>query len=95
MRGLPEEILDAESEQVLARVCAIDVAQESGMACTRISGPSGRRASRVWQVAATTNAVGDLAADLVAAGVEKVTGQSTSDYWRIWLYQLEAAGLDV
>jgi len=95
MRGLPEEILDAESEQVLARVCAIDVAKESGMACTRISGPSGRRVSRVWQVAATTNAVGDLAADLVAAGVEKVTVESTSDYWRIWFYQLEAAGLDV
>jgi transposase len=95
MRGVPEEIPDAESEQILARVCAIDVAKESGMVCTRIAGPSGRRASRVWQVAATTNAVSDLAADLVAAGVEKVTVESTSDYWRIWFYLLEAAGLDV
>jgi transposase len=95
MRGVPEEIPDAESEQVLARVCAIDVAKESGMVCTRIPGPTGRCASRVWQVAATTNAVSDLAADLVAAGVEKVTVESTSDYWRIWFYLLEAAGLDV
>jgi transposase len=95
MRGVPEEIPDAESEQVLARVCAIDVAKASGMVCTRVAGPTGRRASRVWQVAATTNAVGDLAADLVAAGVEKVTVESTSDYWRIWFYLLEAAGLDV
>lgn len=95
MRGVPEEIPDAESEQVLARVCAIDVAKESGMVCTRIAGPTGRRASRVWQVAATTNAVSDLAADLVAVGVEKVTVESTSDYWRIWFYLLEAAGLDV
>jgi transposase len=95
MRGIPEEIPDAESEHVWARVCAIDVAKGSGMVCTRLSGPSGRRASRVWQVAATTNAVGDLAADLVAAGVEKVTVESTSDYWRIWFYLLEAAGLDV
>jgi hypothetical protein len=49
----------------------------------------------VWQVAASRNAVGDFAADLVAAGVEKVTVESTSDYWRIWFYLLEAAGLDV
>src|SRR5260370_17638377 len=28
-------------------------------------------------------------------GVEKVTVESTSDYWRIWYYLLEAAGLDV
>src|SRR4051812_36918586 len=95
MRGIPEEIPDAESEQVLARVCAVDVAKESGMVCTRLPGPTGRRTSRVWQVAATTNAVGDLAADLVAAGVERVTVESTSDYWRIWFYLLEAAGLDV
>jgi transposase len=95
MRGVPEEIPDAESEQVLARVCAIDVAKQSGMVCTRIPGPTGRRASRVWQVPATTNAVSDLAADLVAAGVQKVTVESTSDYWRIWFYLLEAAGLDV
>ena len=65
------------------------------MVCTRIPGPAGRRVSRVWPVPATTNAVGDLAADLVAAGVEKVTVESTSDYWRIWFYLLEAAGLDV
>lgn len=95
MRRVPEEIPDAESEQVLTRVCAIDVAKESGMVCTRLPGPAGRRVSRVWPVSATTNAVGDLAAELVAAGVEKVTVESTSDYWRIWFYLLEAAGLDV
>src|SRR5262249_59981394 len=95
MRAIAEEIPDAESEQVLARVCAIDVAKESGMVCTRLPGPTARRVSRVWQVAATTNAVGDLAAELVAAGVQKVTVESTSDYWRIWFYLLEAAGLDV
>lgn len=96
MRGVPEEIPDAESEQVLARVCAVDVAKDSGMVCTRLPGLAGqRRVSRVWQVPATTNAVGDLAAELVVAGVEKVTVESTSDYWRIWFYLLEAAGLDV
>jgi transposase len=95
MRGLPEEIPDADSEKVLERVCAVDVAKESGMVCTRLPAAGGRRTSRVWQVAATTNAVSDLAAELVAAGVEKVTVESTSDYWRIWFYLFEAAGLDV
>jgi transposase len=95
MRAVPEEIPDADSEQVLARVCAIDVAKEFGTVCTRLPSPTGRRSSRVWQVAATTNAVTDLAAQLSAAGVERVTVESTSDYWRIWFYLLEAAGLDV
>lgn len=95
MRWVPEEIPDADSEQILQRVCAIDVAKQSGTVCTRLLGSAGRRTSRVWQVAATTNAVSNLAVDLVTAGVEKVTVESTSDYWRIWFYLLEAAGLDV
>jgi transposase len=41
------------------------------------------------------NAVAGLAGQLAADGIEKVTLESTSDYWRIWFYLLEAAGLDV
>jgi transposase len=97
MRAAPEEIPDEEHEQVLDRVAAVDVAKDSGMVCTRLptGGAGGRRMSRVWQVPATTNAVSDIAAQLVDVGVEKVTVGSTSDYWRIWYYLLEAAGLDV
>ncbi|MEO3780989.1 transposase [Micromonospora sp. B11E3] len=96
MRASPAEIPDEEHEQVLDRVAAVDVAKDSGMVCTRLpGGAGGRRTSRVWQVPATTNAVSDLAAQLVELGVEKVTVESTSDYWRIWYYLLEAAGLDV
>src|SRR6185437_5030772 len=58
-------------------------------------GKAGRRVSRVWDVAATTAAVTELAEDLVELGVERVTVESTSDYWRIWYYLLEAAGLEV
>src|SRR4029450_10596616 len=36
-----------------------------------------------------------LGEHLVGQGVEKVTVESTSDYWRIWYYLLEACGLDV
>ena len=95
MRSEPEEIPDEEHEQVLDRVCAVDVAKESGMVCTRLPAAGQRRISRVWQVPATANAVSDLAGQLVDLGIEKVTVESTSDYWRIWYYLLEAAGLDV
>jgi transposase len=93
----PEEIPDAEHEVMIERVCAIDVAKASGSVCTRLpcQGKADRRVSRVWEVAATTRAVTELADHLVAVGIEKVTVESTSDYWRIWFYLLEAAGLDV
>jgi transposase len=93
----PQEIDDEEHEQVLGRVAAIDVAKASGMVCVRAPHPArpGRRRSLVWEVAATTNAVLELAGRLAAERVEKVTLEATSDYWRIWFYLLEAAGLDV
>jgi transposase len=93
---VPEEIPDEEHERVLDRVCAIDVAKASGMVCTRLPREGGQgRVSRVWTVPATTRAVVELAVALVGLGIQKVTVESTSDYWRIWFYVLEAAGLDV
>ncbi len=93
----PQEIEDQEHEQVLERVAAVDVAKASGMVCTRVphQARAGKRRTRVWQVDATTNAVLELGEHLAAEGIEKVTLESTSDYWRIWFYLLEAAGLDV
>jgi transposase len=93
----PEEIPDAEHERLIERVAAIDVAKEFGKVCVRLPDPArpGRRISRVWDVAATTNAVLLLACQLVESGVQKVTVESTSDYWRIWFYLLESQGLDV
>src|SRR5207247_7938279 len=97
MRSQPQEIEDEEHEQVIDRVAAIDVAKASGMVCVRVPHESkpGRRVSRVWEVPATTRAVTELADYLVCQGVGKVTVESTSDYWRIWFYLLEAAGLDM
>jgi transposase len=97
MMSQPQEIEDAGHEQIIGRVAAIDVAKASGMVCVRVPHESapGRRVSRVREVAATTRAVTELADHLVCEGIEKVTVESTSDYWRIWYYLLEAAGLDI
>ncbi len=67
------------------------------MVCTRVPHESrpGKRRTRVWEVSATTNAVLELAGHLAREGIEKVTLEATSDYWRVWFYLLEAAGLDV
>jgi transposase len=93
----PREIEDEEHEQILDRVAAVDVAKASGMVCTRVphQARAGKRRTRVWQVDATTNAILELADHLAAEGIEKVTLESTSDYWRIWFYLLEADGLEV
>jgi transposase len=91
----PEEIFDDEHELGVERAAAIDVAKAMGKSCARLSGKSGRRFSRVWEVAATTGAIGELADQLTGLGVQKVSIESTSDYWRIWYYLLDEAGLDV
>jgi transposase len=93
----PQVIDDAPHERVYERVAAIDVAKKEGVVCLRLphpAQPAGRR-SVVWTVLATMNAVTELAGRLVAEGVQKVTLESTSDYWRVWFYVLEEAGLDV
>jgi transposase len=91
----PMEIADAEHESVMERVAAIDVAKAAGKVCVRLPGKTGRRFSRVWDVPARTGAIGALGEQLIESGIEKVTVESTSDYWRIWYYLLEAAGLSV
>jgi transposase len=93
----PRIIDDQEHERVFHRVAAVDVAKKDGMVCTRLPHPSrpGVRQSAVWSVPATMNSVRELAAQLAGLGIEKVTLESTSDYWRIWYYVLAAGGLDV
>jgi transposase len=93
----PQELEDEEYEQVVERVAAVDVAKASGMVCMRVPHPCrpGKRVTKVWEVDATTNAITELADHLVRQGIQKVTVESTSDYWRPFLYLLEAAGLAV
>ena len=93
----PQVIDDQDHERVHDRVAAVDVAKDSGMVCTRTPHPSrpGARRATVWTVQARTGAVRALGRQLKADGIEIVTLESTSDYWRIWFFVLEAAGLAV
>ena len=93
----PAEIQDEEYEQILERVAAVDVAKATGMVCTRMPDESrpGRRLSKVWEIPATTNAIIELGEYLAGLGIQKITLEATSDYWRPFYYLLEAAGLDV
>jgi transposase len=88
---------DQEHERVHDRVAAIDVAKDTGMVCTRTPHPSrpGVRRASVWTVQARMNAIRVLGRQLRKDGIEIVTLESTSDYWRIWFFVLEACGLAV
>jgi transposase len=93
----PQMIDDEEHEHVHDRVAAVDVAKDAGVVCTRTPHPSrpGARRSTVWTVKARMNAIRGLGRQLRRDGIEMVTLESTSDYWRIWFFVLEACGLAV
>ena len=77
-----------EPEELVARVAAIDVAKASGMVCTRVPHPAkpGQRATKVWQVPATTNAIIELAEQLAGQGIQRIVA---------WVHLRLLAGLAV
>src|SRR6516162_1315735 len=82
--------------QVVEYAAAIDVAKGSGMVCTRVPGSRpDRRRQTVWRVEATYAAVTALMDHLGFEGIQRLVLESTSDYWRIFYYLAEAAGLEV
>ena len=96
-KAKPQVIDDEEHERVHERVAAVDVAKDTGMVCTRLPHPSrpGSRQSTVWTVRARMGAIGVLGRQLARDGIEVVTLESTSDYWRIWFYRAGGCGLAV
>ena len=94
----PQVVPDEDHEVVYERVAAVDVAKASGVACMRTPDPGrpGRYVNRIWDnVPATRARIAELARELLRCQVQMVTLESTSDYWRIWYYVLESAGLAV
>jgi hypothetical protein len=90
----PQVIDDTEHERIYERVAAVDVAKDAGMVCTRTPHPGrpGARRAAVWTVQARMGTVRALGRQLKNDGIELVTLESTSDYWRIWFIVLEACG---
>jgi hypothetical protein len=87
-RKVPAQLVEDEEYQLRhERVAGIDVAKASAVVCTRLPAAraGGRRRSRTEEVAATVTAIMALAARLLAEGVELISMESTSDYWRVWL----------
>jgi transposase len=83
----PQEIEDEDWERAWERVAAVDVAKATGVVCTRVPDGDrhGRRLTRIWTVQATMAGVIELGDHLRCQGIEVVTIESTSDYWRIWV----------
>jgi transposase len=97
-RKIPAQLVEDEDYQLRhERVAGIDIAKAKADVCTRLppQRDGGRRASRVEEVPATAREILALAGRLLSDGAELVVMEATSDYWRIWYYLLEAAGLNV
>ncbi len=87
-RRMSAQVVEDEDYQLRYEIVAgIDVAKESAVVCVRMPPAQGRkhRTSHLQTVAATVPAIGELAAELKAAGVQMVSMEATSDYWRVWL----------
>ena len=85
-----------EDARVVEYAAAIDVAKGFGMVCTRVPGSrADRRRQKVWRVEARFSDVMALMDHLRCEGIQRLVLESTSDYWRMWYYLAEAAGLEV
>src|SRR3984885_11867142 len=97
-RKVPARRVEDEDYQLRhERVAGIDIAKAKADVCTRLppAREGGRRASRLEEIPATAREILALAGRLLADRVELVVMEATSDYWRIWYYLLEGAGLSV
>jgi transposase len=97
-RRMGAQVVEDEDYQLRYEIVAgIDVAKESAVVWSRMPPAEGRkhRTSHLQAVPATVPAITELAAELKAAGVQMVSMEATSDYWRVWFVVLEEAGLAV
>jgi transposase len=97
-KRMSAQVVEDEDYQLrYEKVAGIDVAKESAAVCIRLPPAEGKkhRTSHLREVTATVPAITELAWELKTLGVQMISMESTSDYWRIWFIVLEEAGLDV
>jgi transposase len=85
-----------DSEEIIARVAALDIGKAEVMCCVRVPDPSrpGMRLQEIQPYSTMTRSLLLLADRLHETGVTRVVMESTSDYWKPVFYVLEAAGFD-
>jgi transposase len=86
-----------QTEEIVARVAALDIGKAELVCCIRVPG-QGRRSRRLQEVATyqtMTRSLLVLADRLAELGVTRVVMEATSDYWKAPFYLLEAQGFEV
>jgi transposase len=85
-----------DSEEIIARVAALDIGKAELTCCVRVPGPDGRggRLQEVQAYKTMTRWLLVLADRLRELGVTRVVMEATSDYWKPPFYLLEAQGLE-
>src|SRR5215218_9437971 len=93
--GVLEETND--SEELIARVAALDIGKAELVCCIRVPGEGkrGRRLQEVRTYPTMTRSLLVLADRLGELGVTRVVMEATSDYWKSPFYLLEAQGFEV
>ena len=88
-----------DTEEIIARVAALDIGKAELVCCVRVPGPGrrgrrGRRLQEVKSYSTMTRSLLVLADRLAELGVTRVVMEATSDYWRAPFYLLEGHGFE-
>jgi transposase len=86
-----------DSEELIARVAALDIGKAQLVCCVRVPSPQqpGKRLQEVKSYPTMTRSLLVLADRLGELGVTRVVMEATSDYWKAPFYLLEAYGFEV
>ena len=87
---------DQQTEEIVARVAALDVGKAELVCCVRVPDADrpGRRLQEVASYSTMTRRLLRLAERLTGLGVTRVVMEATSDYWKPVYYLLEAHGFE-
>jgi transposase len=85
-----------DSEEIIARVAALDIGKAELVCCVRVPDEDrpGRRLQEVVTYSTMTRSLLGMADHLRGLGVTRVVMEATSDYWKCAFYLLEAAGFE-
>jgi transposase len=88
---------DPQSEEIIARVAALDIGKAELVCCVRVphEGKPGRRLQEVETYSTMTPSLLVMSDHLRCLGVSRVVMEATSDYWKPVFYLLEAQGHEV